>query len=389
MTLVSENQHPRSLNFHNQRKVVMLRRDGHSWVKIAGMVVNLAGERPSWKHCSNVYKNFNTKKGRKPYKYHNCGRRLTVTKDLQAWLVRRLKMLRKSSVCTSSMLQRELAHKKGVCVEASTIRRILVANGYLRLPRTRKPKYTGEVKAKRVQFGQAVGAFSDAELREHLSLAMDGVVLSVPPQDAVARENYCRAGETHVWRKRSEGAAPELAGADDYAKQVPLTRAVPLWGGVSQGGFAFVHWHHQKKLTAAEWSGAVRGGALRKAILALQPVSRRGPWHVLCDNESFLRAPESRAAYERNRVVLWELPPKSPDLNPVEKFWGWLRRQLRAKDLADLAARRAPVGKAAFKIRVRNICRTKRAQRVAAAFARNLRRAAADVVRNKGAAVRG
>lgn len=121
---------------------------------------------------------------------------------------------------------------------------------------------------------------------------MDGVVLTVPPADAVARENHCRAGDTHVWRLRGEAGRPDLQGGDRYASQVPLSRAVPLWGGVSSGGFAFVHWHANKKLSTEEWVAAVQGGALRDAVRALTP-RRPRPWHVLCDNESFLRTPAS------------------------------------------------------------------------------------------------
>eukprot|EP00973_Karenia_brevis_P034678 4785323-Karenia_brevis.AAC.1 len=66
---------------------------------------------------------------------------------------------------------------------------------------------------------------------------MDGVVLSVPPSAPEERENFCRIGESHMWRTRSEAACPELAGKDEYAKQLPKARAVPLWGGIGPGGF--------------------------------------------------------------------------------------------------------------------------------------------------------
>jgi predicted oxidoreductase (fatty acid repression mutant protein) len=74
MVIVSEIQHPRSLDFTNQRKVVLIRdQEGLSWDKIAKRVVNLKGEHPSWKHCSEVYERFQESKGRVLYKYGNCG----------------------------------------------------------------------------------------------------------------------------------------------------------------------------------------------------------------------------------------------------------------------------------------------------------------------------
>ena len=54
-----------------------------------------------------------------------------------------------------------------------------------------------------------------------------------------------------------------------------------------------------------------------------------------------------------------------------------------------LSARRAVLGRVAYKSRVRRLLRTQRAQQVAAAFASNLRTVAARVIKQKGAAVRG
>ena len=51
--------------------------------------------------------------------------------------------------------------------------------------------------------------------------------------------------------------------------------------------------------------------------------------------ESFLRAKVCKAAYLAKKISLWDVPAKSPDLNPVEMFWGWLRRKLRLMALAD------------------------------------------------------
>lgn len=48
MVVISENVHPRALDFQNQRKVVMLRDvQGLTFVDIARQVRNLTGKRPS------------------------------------------------------------------------------------------------------------------------------------------------------------------------------------------------------------------------------------------------------------------------------------------------------------------------------------------------------
>jgi transposase len=269
------------------------------------------------------------------------------------------------------------------------IRKILRRNGYKWLPRCQKRKYSAAVMRARLAFAEGVLALTPRQFRDRLSLAMDGVVLTVPPPDATERANYCRYGDTHMWRRPDEGNAPRLAGADPYGKQVPISRAVPLWGGISQGGFSAVVWHDSKKLSASEWACAVNDGKLSAAIQRLQPARAAGRRWVLCDNESFLRAPASRDAHRAAGVQLWAIPPRSPDLNPIEKFWGWLRKQLRARDFADLRAGRPAVGKAAFRERAKRLLQSAKAQKVAAACAGGLRSVCKDVVRVRGAATRG
>ena len=75
-------------------------------------------------------------------------------------------------------------------------------------------------------------------------------------------------------------------------------------------------------------------------------------------------------------------------MNPVELFWSWLRRALLAKDLEDLKQGRPTLGKTAFKARVRAICASAKAKRVAAACVGNLHKVCKEVLRLKGAATR-
>ena len=89
------------------------------------------------------------------------------------------------------------------------------------------------------------------------------------------------------------------------------------------------------------------------------------------------------------QVHLWHIPPRSPDLNPVEKFWAYLRRRLQDIDLRDLASRRPPVNKTALRARVRQIVAQKKSQNVAKNLVAGLMRTCKAVKKNKGAAVRG
>ena len=147
--------------------------------------------------------------------------------------------------------------------------------------------------------------------------------------------------------------------------------------------------HVGRKVTAEQWAAAVDKGLLEKALRTANPGKNRGPWKILCDNETFLRAPVSRAAYRKCQATLWKLPAKPPDLNPVEKYWAWIRQRMRSMDLADLAAKRPALSKTAYKARLVRLLRTQRAKEVAARTMGNLRKACMEVRANGGAASRG
>ena len=356
MTLVTESVSSRSLDFPNQRKAYVLRHvHKQSWETIAGQVVNVSGGHPSWVCVRETVQSFSVAKGRRQMKYDRCGRKpWNMTKEVQQFLVRRLLARRTCEIVTSVSLQADLAKEMQVTVEDSTIRKFLRSRGYQWLPRSQKRRYDADEKKARVTFAKAALRLSKKDLRAKLNMSMDGVVLSMPPGKESDRFNYCWGGATHMWRRKTEANTPALAGADEYDKQVPLSRSIPLWGGVSQDGFAAVLWHlDSKKTNKEDWSQAVRDGKLTAALRALNPKKKRGPWTILCDHEGFLRAKISMEAYRTRSIALWSVPPKSPDLNPVEMFWGWLRKKRRPMDLEDLRKKRQPLGKTAYAARVK------------------------------------
>ena len=95
---------------------------------------------------------------------------------------------------------------------------------------------------------------------------MDGVVLTIPPKGPVARENYVRTDEDFVWRLPSERDLPECHAYDKYKKQVPIGRALPLWGGIAAGGYATVLYHKDRKTNEEDWANMVESGGLTRAL---------------------------------------------------------------------------------------------------------------------------
>ena len=50
---------------------------------------------------------------------------------------------------------------------------------------------------------------------------------------------------------------------------------------------------------------------------------------VIMDNATFHKASEIKELIESAGCVLLFLPPYSPDLNPIEKFWANFKRQVK------------------------------------------------------------
>ena len=80
-----------------------------------------------------------------------------------------------------------------------------------------------------------------------------------------------------------------------------------------------------------------------------------------------------------------QVPLARPDCNPVEKFWAWLRSRLRAMDLRDGVAKRPVLRKTASRARLRRLCQTKKAQKVAGNHARARRGVCCIILQKKGA----
>jgi transposase len=387
MPVVSEVVHPSGLNFQQQRRVVLFRDvQGMSFSRIAEKVKNLKNKRPTKQTVATTYHEFDLRKGRKVSNYSKCGRKpYKVTAEVEAFLIKRLLALRGKCVCTSSVLQREVAKEMDIKITRRTVQRVLAKRGYKWLPRSGKRVYSRPDKLKRLAFAREVVGKTPQQLKTYVAMCIDGVVLTVPPGDAVDRENYCRHGDSHMYRKRDEmGKQVADGAAGRYPAQAGPGRVVPLWGGLGEKGFAVITYHDKRKTTAEEWKKvAIDSGKLVQACMAVSG-RQRGPYRVICDNESFLKS--NKAGHGTVNVEMWHIPPRSPDLNPIEMFWGWLRKELLRMDLADLCAKKAPVGKSALKQRVRILCSGARAKRVARNCHRHLRTACKKVIQKKGAA---
>ena len=60
----------------------------------------------------------------------------------------------------------------------------------------------------------------------------------------------------------------------------------------------------------------------------LCPVSRKGQV-VIMDNASFHQSKKMKELIEEKECILIYLPPYSPERNPIEKYWGVLKKTIK------------------------------------------------------------
>ena len=122
MPVVSEMVHPKGFDFATQRQIVLLREVRKlKWEDIAKQVKNLQGENPLPRLCANYYHEFSRRLGRRRARYDRCGNKPSkVTPQVEQFLVKQLKVLRRTCVCTSTTLQQVLAQDMGSSSQTDT-----------------------------------------------------------------------------------------------------------------------------------------------------------------------------------------------------------------------------------------------------------------------------
>jgi hypothetical protein len=126
--------------------------------------------------------------------------------------------------------------------------------------------------------------------------------------------------QSQIWVQRPEDAAY----LDPYmVHRSPSHEKISIWAGFSVTGVTRIHVIHGN-LNAVKLVD----------ILATELPKYTGrvwgsrEWYLLQDNSPIHRANELKDWLDSKNVRRFDFPPYSPDLNPMENIWAWLKKKL-------------------------------------------------------------
>lgn len=253
---------------------------------------------------------------------HLCGRKRKLTPDHEALILGRIAELRERE---GSFTSRRLMDRTGIRhVSDRTVRRLLNRKGYFFLQARKKGLMSETDKAKRVEFARKMQEnYPPTVWTDNLAFYLDGVsfVYKTNPMD------QARAPKGRVWRKKSEGLKQGCLAKGSKAgtggKVAKMMVAITHGKGVltceryekmdAQYFTSFIDQHFD---TMFERSG--------KGLNRL--------W--LQDGDPSQNSKSACDAMARCHAELLKIPPRSPDLNPIENVFHIVSRKLQ-KDAID------------------------------------------------------
>ena len=82
------------------------------------------------------------------------------------------------------------------------------------------------------------------------------------------------------------------------------------------------------------WKTAQKGNAVTfiEFLRQLKQTFSTGKIMLILDNASIHRSKKVQAFLKKNTwIEILHIPPYSPELNPIERFWGWLKAKIYSK----------------------------------------------------------
>jgi transposase len=206
-------------------------------------------------------------------------------------------------------LKEALVRKFDISVTEMTISRQLSALGYEYSPPPVEPLAIPATKEKRVAFA-----------RKWIASSFENVIFS----DEVSIQLF--RNKVWIWRRSDE----LLHGFSLPSRQPRLT----AWGGISRRGRTL------SMVTEHTVDSSEYCSILSKCLVGKSPFTDR-PWLLQQDNAPAHTARATKAFLMKKKITTIDWPASSPDLNPIERLWKWVKDEIekaRPTNLKQVAA---------------------------------------------------
>ena len=202
-------------------------------------------------------------------------------------------------------------------VSTRTINRFLNRNGYRYLQARRKGLMSKEDREKRVEFAKRVTMeYTESLWTKEIAFYLDGVSFEYKRNP----KSQCMAPSGRVWRRPSEGLSPgciakgsKCGTGGNYVKLIVAISYI-------EGVVAAVPY---EKMT-----GEYFAQFLREHFEAILDKANKNTRLFLQDGDPSQNSCAAKEAMKDVKANLFSIPPRSPDINPIENFFHLVRRQL-------------------------------------------------------------
>ena len=297
-----------------------------------------------------------------------CARKKKLTPEQEALILRSIVELRdqEGSFSSRRLMERTRIHH----VTDRTVRRLLNRNGYFFLQARKKGLMSQTDKDQRVAFARKMQAeYSLSVWTDSVAFYLDGVsfVHKTNPLD------QARAPKGRVWRKRSEGLT-----------QGCLAKGSKSGTGGKVGKFIVAISHGKGVLVCERYEkldGNYFASFIDQHFNAMFERSCKGLSRLrLQDGDPSQNSKAAREAMARCHCELLKIPPRSPDLNPIENIFHIASKKL-AKDAFEKGITRESYEQFCERVK-RTICGI--SQQLIDRTIQSMSSRVADIIRNSG-----
>ena len=207
---------------------------------------------------------------------------------------------------------KKVKRKLELGVSRQTIDRILKVAGLHGRVAQRKRDYTDAERRKRLSFAEGYAHMTEVDWEK--------VIFS--DEKTFYGNGFC--GRIWVRREVGEALNPKYC-----VHKVPHPPKLGMWGCFSAAGPGFIRTYNENM------DAKMMEDVLDENLLATVQEHKldNGQWYFLHDNAPTFKNGRVAAWLHNNGITCLELPPYSPDLNPIENLWAWFAARLDVKNL--------------------------------------------------------